>query len=183
MWIKKLDMLSPPITLYYNEEAQHSSIFSGILSVIVYIGVFVASIYYALNFIERTSPKAYFFNKYTEDAGTFPVNASSMFNFIQLTNRESNAIVPFDFGAFIAIGFDDAYDNQYMEDVNITKTKDHWVYGYCNNDSDTEGISELIDFEYYEQSACIREYYDSRKKQYFKTGENGFSISGALSHL
>ena len=164
MWIKKLDMLSPPITLYYEEEAQHSSIFSGILSVIVYVGVFVASIYYALNFIERTSPKAYFFNKYTEDAGTFPVNASSMFNFIQLTNRDSNAIVPFDFGAFIAIGFDDAYDNQYMEDTSIIETTDHWVYGYCNNDSDTEGISELIDFEYYEQSACIREYYDSKKK-------------------
>ena len=167
-------MLSPPITLYYNEEAQHSSIFSGILSIVVYIGVFVAAIYYALNFIERTSPKAYFFNKYTEDAGTFPVNASSMFNFIQLTNRDTNAIVPFDFGAFIAIGFDNAYDNQYMEDTNIIKTTDHWVYGYCNNDSDTEGISELIDFEYYEQSACIREYYDSKKKQYIKTGENGF---------
>ena len=116
MWIKKLDMLSPPITLYYNEEGQHSSIFSGILSVIVYIGVFVASIYYALNFIERKSPKAYFFNKYIEDAGVFPVNATSMFNFIQLTDRESNEIVPFDFRAFIAVGFDNVYNNEYMED-------------------------------------------------------------------
>ena len=68
-------MLSPPITLYYNEDSQHSSIFSGILSLIVYVVVFVAAIYYALNFIERTSPKTYFFNKYTEDAGSFPVNA------------------------------------------------------------------------------------------------------------
>ena len=174
MWIKKLDMLSPPITLYYNEEAQHSSIFSAILSIVVYIGVSVAAIYYALNFIERTSPKAYFFNKYTEDAGTFPVNASSMFNFIQITDKDSNKVLPFDFGAFVAIGFDKAYDQDYMKDKTIVERIDHWVYGYCNNDSDTEGISELIDFEYYEQSACIREYYDSTKKQYIKTGENGF---------
>ena len=174
MFIKKLDMLSSPITLYYDEKSQHSSIFSGLLSIAAYIGVFVAASYYLLNFIQSKAPKAYFFNKYIEDAGAFPVNASSMFNFIQLTDRDSNAIVPFDFGAFIAVGFDNAYNNQYMEDTLIIETLDHWVYGYCNNDSDTEGISELIDFDYYEQSACIREYYDSKKGLYFKTGENGF---------
>ena len=170
MWVKKLDMLSPPITLFYNEESQHSSICSGILSIVVFIAVILAVIYYLLNFIERKSPKAYFYNKYTEDIGTFPVNATSMFNFIQLIDRKSNAIMRFDFDSFIAIGFDNAYNG----DPSIIKDIDHWIYGYCNNDSDTEGISELIDFKYYEQSACIRKYYDSKTHKYINTGEKKF---------
>ena len=174
MFFKKLDMLSSPITLYYDEKSQHSSIFSGILSCATLIGVFVAGFYYLLNFVQSKAPKAYFFNKYIEDAGVFPVNASSMFNFIQLTDRQSNAILPFYFDAFIAIGFDDVYNDEYMKNLSLIQHKDHWFYGKCNNDSDTEGISDLIDFEYYEESACIREYYDSKKGKYFKTGEKGF---------
>jgi hypothetical protein len=48
------------------------------------------------------------------------------------------------------------------------------VYGNCNNNTDTQGISYLIDQKFYEQSACIRKYYDASKKQYFNTGEEGF---------
>ena len=98
MFLNNFDMLSPPITLYYDEKSQHTSIFSGLLSIVVFIIVFIAAIYYFLIFIERSSPKAYFFNKYIADAGSFPVNASSMFNFIQLTDKVSNEVIPFDFG-------------------------------------------------------------------------------------
>ena len=169
-------MLSPPITLYYSEEGTHSSILSGLLTVIVYVIVFVAAVYYMLNFIERKSPKAYFFNKYTEDAGTFPVNASSMFNFIQIVNTESNEPIPFPFDAFKVIGFDDAYNEDYMTTPTneFIASKDHWIYGNCNNDSDTEGISELINFQYFEQSACIRKYYDHETKNYYNTDQPGF---------
>ena len=83
MILKKLDWLSPPITLYFKGEGEHSSIFSGILSIIAYILVFVAGIFYFYEYINRKNPKAYFFNRYIEDAGSFPLNSSSMFNFIQ----------------------------------------------------------------------------------------------------
>ena len=77
MFIKKLDMLSPPITLYYKGENNHSSIFSGILTVISYAIILAAGIYYALEFINKDNPTAYFYNRYMEDVGTFPINASS----------------------------------------------------------------------------------------------------------
>ena len=50
----------------------------------------------------------------------------------------------------------------------------HWLYGPCNNESDTEGIGYLIKHKYYEQSACIRKYYDKSKDSYYDTGDPNF---------
>ena len=49
-FIKKFDMISPPITLYFKGEDQHSSIFSGILSIIIGLLILAATIYYFLGF-------------------------------------------------------------------------------------------------------------------------------------
>ena len=169
-----MDWISPPITLFFKGEGSHVSIYSGILSIVAYVIVVAATIFYALQFINRESPKAYFFTRYVEDAGTFPLNSTQMFNFIQVSDPQSNQKVPLDFEAFRIVGFDDAYSDDYMKDPSIVKIKNHWVYGNCNNNSDTVGISYLIDQKYYEQSACIRKYYDATKGVYFNTGEEGF---------
>ena len=174
MFIKKLDFLSPPITLYFKGELQHGSIFSGILSISSYILVLASIIYYFFGFIKRESPKAYFFTRYVKDAGYFPVNSTQMFNFIQINNKRDNKAIPFDQTIFRAVGVDDVYYDEYYQNPEILENKDHWIYGNCNNDTDTEGIGYLINFDYYEQSACIRTFYDHQKKQYFKTGEAGF---------
>ena len=174
MILKKLDLVSPPITLYFKGETQHISIFSGILTILTYLLILIAGIYYFLGFINRDNPKAYFFNRYEEDAGSFPVNASSMFNFIQINEKTLNKAIPFDFSVIRAVGIDDILYDEYMNNPNIISTKDHWIYGYCNNDSDTKGISSLINFDYFEKSACIRSYYDHSKNQYFNTEEEGF---------
>ena len=84
-----------------------------------------------------------------------------------------------------AIGIDDLFYDEYMNNPNNLSNVNHWVYGYCNNNTDTEGIGYLISFDYYEQSACIRSYYDHSKKQYFKTEEDGFKwpiIEKGCSH-
>ena len=174
MFLKKFDLISPPITLYFKGESSHVSIYSGILSIIAIIIVIISAIYYILEFIHRKSPKAYFYTRYIEDAGEFPLNSTQMFHFIQVTSQENNQKIPLDFQAFRIIGFDDAYADEYMSDGEIAKIKDHWIYGNCNNNSDTKGISYLITQNYYEQSACIRKYYDATKKKYFNTGEEGF---------
>ena len=174
MIIKKLDWLSPPITLYFKGENQHSSIVSAILSVICYALVFASAVYYILEFVHRSNPKAYFFNRYIVDAGYFPINSSSMFNFIQIEDTKTNEAIPFDFTVFRVVGFDDIYSDEYMNNPNILEKKNFWVYGYCNNITDTQGISNLVNFKYYEQSACIRKYYDVKKRQFFNTGEPGF---------
>ena len=59
MFIKKLDILSPYITLYFKGEKKHSSKFSGILSLITFLLVLITSIYYIVEFVNKKSPKAY----------------------------------------------------------------------------------------------------------------------------
>ena len=173
-FIRKLDMISPPITLYFKGEDQHSSIFSGILSIIVGLIILAATIYYFLGFINKDSPKAYFFNRYIEDAGDFPLNSSSIFNFIQFIDKKDDSKMGFDFNSLVAIGLEDLYYDEYMNDPDRISTIDHWIYGPCNFGTDIEGIEYLIDRAKYNNSACIRKYYDKNKDQYFNTGENGF---------
>ncbi len=172
--IKKFDLLSPPITLFFKGEPQHPSIPSVILSIISYSLVLVATIYYFLGFINKDSPKAYFFTRYIEDAGYFPVNASSMFNYIQFIDKYDNTKLGFDFSVLRAVGVNSIYYDQYMNNPEAIETENHWIYGPCNSDSDIKGIEDLIDYTIYNNAACIREYYDKDKNKYFKTGEKGF---------
>ena len=177
-FFQKIDLLSPTITLYFKGETQHPSIPSAILSIIAYALVLAATIYYFLGFINKDSPKAYFFTRYIEDAGYFPVNASSMFNYIQFIDKFDSSKLGFDFQVLRAVGVNRIYYEQYMDNPNVIHEDNddynYWVYGPCNYDSDIQGIEDLIDRTIYDNAACIREYYDKKKKRYFKTGESGF---------
>ena len=172
--MKKLDFLSPPITLYFKGEDQHHSIASAILTFICYTLVLIATIYYFLGFINKDSPKAYFFTRYVEDAGNFPVNSSSMFNYIQFVDKFDSTKLGFDFSVFRAVGVNNIYYEQYMNYPEVISWVNHWIYGACNDNTDIEGIKDLIDPIVYKNAACIREYYNANEKKYYKTGENGF---------
>ena len=181
MFIKSFDMLSPPITLYFQGKRKHNSIFSAILTIISYILILIFAIYFLLEFVQRKSPTAYFFNRYIEDAGVFPVNATSMFHFIQMMDIENNKAVPFDFQSFRVVGFDEVMADSYNLDDDCERPQkriptefNHWLYGPCNNSSDTEGIGYLIDFKYFENSACIRKYYDKSTGKYYETDDPHF---------
>ena len=49
MFFKNVDFLTPKITLYYNRKSSHSSIISGILTIISYLSIFVLVLYTFLN--------------------------------------------------------------------------------------------------------------------------------------
>ena len=181
MFLTKFDMLSPSITLYYEGDDKHPSIFSALLTIVAYTIVFIFGVYYALEFINREKPTAYFFNRHIEDAGEFPLNASSMFAFIQFVDTYTNKPTPIDFTSFRILGFDEVQADTYILDEEHIEPKrrhpeefNHWLYGPCNNNTDTEGIGYLIDFDYFEQSACIRKYYDKSKGVYYNTGDPNF---------
>ena len=84
MFIKKLDYLSPSITFYYQGAQSHTSILSGIISIISIIIIIVFSLYYFHELIIRKNPNSFYFRSFIEDAGTFPINASSFFHFLSL---------------------------------------------------------------------------------------------------
>ena len=81
MIFKKIDLISPDITLYYKGFSSHSSIVSGIIYFIALVIILIFSVYYVWVLFKRENPEAYFYNHFVEDAVTFPINSSSFFKF------------------------------------------------------------------------------------------------------
>ena len=173
--IKDLDYLSPTITLYHNRQLSHSSIVSGILSAISILFIISYSLYFLLGVITHKNPDAFYYNRFVEDAGFFPINSSSIFHFINLRDNNNNnqGEKGFDFKIFRAIGTVNIFEGAYTS-MNSIKEMDHWLYGKCNNDSDTKGISYLIDKEYFNESACIRKFYNHTEGIYYDVNEPNF---------
>ena len=172
MFIRKCDLLSPPITLFFKGEEQHSTIFAGILSIIAYGAIFAFGIYYSLEFINKENPNSFFFNRYVEDAGYYPVNASSMFHFLETIDTDTSTPRQTDFDAFRIIGLEE-FPDVYIRNNDLSNY-DHWLYGPCNNNSDTQGIGYLINFKKFEQNACIKKFYDKNKNNYFEVSNKNF---------
>ena len=173
MHFRYLDYLSPPITFYHEGYLSHSSFISIILSIISFIIIISLSVYFSLDIILRDNPAAFYFNRYIEDAGVFPLNASSFFHFLSIAqNTTDNTDKGIDFRAYRIIGFDFYLEN-YLKDKNLSNYN-HWLYGICNNETDTEGISHLIKYKFFKNSACIRKYYSSKSQKYYDTNDPNF---------
>ena len=172
MFIKKIDIISPPITLFFKGDNIHSSIFSCILTIIVYIIIFIFGINYSIEFIYKKNPTAFFMNRFIDDAGIFPLNASSMFHYIQFRKTSGQEISPIDFNMIRIIGIQNITIDNYPN-INLEYIP-HWLYGPCNNNSDTKNIEYLITSEAYAHCACIRKYYDNKFKKYLDTNDKDF---------
>ena len=175
MILKKIDFISPEITLFYKGSLSHSSIISGILSLISCTIIIGISIYYFLILIyrERDSPKVANNHQYIEDAGIFPLNSSSFFHFISLVKDENQLNYEnFDFTSFNLIGLE-TYINFYENDKDLSKYN-HWLYGFCNREIDIKGIENLVTQDFFTKSACIRKYYDSSSYKYYEIGDKNF---------
>ena len=172
-FFSKIDIISPLITLYYEGRPSHPSIFSGLLSIISYLLMLCFASYYLFQYLKKENPTAFFFNRYVEDAGNFPLNSSSIFSFLQLVNTsQESKIIAIDFDSVRFIGIEVTIDN-YVAYSDLTNY-DHWIYGYCNNDTDIEGISYLVNSNNFYQSACIRKYYNKTTGKYYETSDVNF---------
>ena len=174
--LKKLDFLSPDITLFHKGDTSHSSWMSGILSIIQIIIMVLCGVYYSLDLIYHREPRSYFYYRFIENAGFYPINSSSFFHFIAISTEENLAVdYDFDFLSFRIIGIDSYYVH-YLDDQNITNF-DHWLYGKCNNSTDTNGIEYLIsstDFKRFENYGCIKKFFDSKTGKYYGINEDNF---------
>jgi len=188
MFLKKLDFLSPNITLYHKGSLSHNSWMSGLLSIFSWVIIILCGVYYSLDLIKRQDPKAFFYNRFVEDSGEFLINSSSLFHYISISDIneiDPNNDMGFDFYSFRIIGIDTYYQN-YVLDINRNLSNyKHWLYGKCNNDSYTEGIGNLINQKNFLNFACLSKYYDNETKKYYNKGEQNFRwprISHGLAH-
>ena len=171
--IKKFDFLSQPITLFYQGNPSHPSNISGILSIITLASILSFSIYHLIHLFNREKeiPKSTTFTYFVEDAPLLPLNASSLFHFINLKSLKNKDYEEFDFSYFNIIGI--YYDiSNYESDKNISNYE-HWLYGLCN-ENDIIGIKDIATQDFLKKSACIRKYYDSKNKIYYDTNDPNF---------
>ena len=181
MIIQNLDFLSPEITLFFKGRYKHSSIFSGLITILSYSVILACIIYYTLEFIDRSNPTIYFFNRYVEDTGVYPLNESSLFHYINLISASRNKSTIYDFNSVRIYGIIRTLDS-YIQNYDYSKNS-HWEYALCNYDEDIKykKLKDIIDNNTFSQSACIKRYYSSQDKKYFNKGESGF-IWPTLEH-
>ena len=172
MFLTKFDWLTPPITLYYKGDLQHSSITSSILSILSYCSSIFIGLYLSLDFFKKLSPTVFCFNRYVEDSGVFPLNSSSLFSYFQLIDTKYALPRELDFTYIRIIGTELSIQT-YLERKN-TSGDDHWIYGLCNNDSDIKGIEHLYNYPDFNQSYCIKKYYKKNDNKYYGIGDENF---------
>ena len=76
------------------------------------------------------------------------------------------------FTHFRIVGLQDFYE-AYLYTKNLNDYE-HWLYGKCNNSTDTQGISDIITYDFFEKSACIRKYYSTKDQKYYDTDDPKF---------
>jgi len=83
-------------------------------------------------------------------------------------NKTNSKIVPLDLNKVRIIGIENISTDDYAS-IDLESTN-HWVYGHCKREIDSRNIGHLIENEEeFENSACIRRYYDSKTKKYYPT--------------
>ena len=176
MIIKYLDYLSPRVTFYYKGNLSHASILSGLLSIITITFIIVLAVYFSLDLIQRKDPNTFYFKSFTEDAGLYKVNSSSLFHFVNIVKniRGNSSNEMFDFTYFNIIGAQSYYENYLNNQKMGLKTFDHWLYGYCDKKINTEGLDDLVNYNFFEKSACIKKYYSKKFNRYYDIGDINF---------
>ena len=174
MFFNYIDFLSPKITLYQQGILSHSSIISGILSLLTVISVISMSIIYLIDFLGKKNPTSYFYQRFVQDAGEYQINNSSFLHYISmLVNISGSSVEKFDFNSFQIIGIEvnlGTYIHVFEKNINLL---DHWLYGPCQ-ESLLKELSNTINETNFLNSACIRKYYNSYEKKYYDINEEHF---------
>jgi len=172
MFFKKFDFLSPSITFYHRGYLSHPSVISGILSIISMILILISTVYYLLEIIQRKNPKIFSYTTFVDDAGTFAMNSSNIFHFLSMESIFTKFVNDgINFTYFRIVGFEYYYE-AYLNTKNLSDYE-HWLYGLCNN-KDIQGISDIIAYDFFKRSACIRKYFSKKDQKYYDIDDPKF---------
>ena len=97
MFFHKVDLISPPITLFFRGKSSHSSVFSGILTLISYMIILYFTTRYIIDYLKKKKPTAYYVHRYIDDAGIYEFTSTSLFHYIYLTSKRTKELKEFDF--------------------------------------------------------------------------------------
>ena len=169
MGIKEIDYLSPKITLFFYGKRRHSSVFGGILTIIM---IFVCILYLSVLLMYVCGHKILnitSYKQYSKNPGNieFNNNGSGIFHYIQFLNKTNNEYSKYNkkFARIFMTTLPENYKITY-EYLNMT---DHWVYDECRKGIDDENIPQdtFNTKNNINNGACLRYYYNKTTKKYY----------------
>ena len=173
MDLQKIDFLSSPVSLYFNNKRTHTSKISGILVIIFLLSCISYSSILLYNLINHLDAITLIYKKFEGEAGYYGMNTSSLFHFFQIFSSKNGGYFDKYNSTFIRIYLTYAHYNLesfHLEDI------DHWVFDECREGIDNKDINKdlFLNIANFTNSACIRFYYNINKKQYFSLGDEEF---------
>ena len=162
MYIRKLDYFSPLITLYYKGETRHSSLFSGIISILFSIFVFLVCLFISLDFLLKKNPSSSYFKREIKDVGKINLTHNFFFHYISFLDENLNNT--YDEKVFSIIGLNERFDD-FLKNTSLSEYDfSHWKYEKCeklnlNKENIYNYMKEEIDFNF---SLCLSKYYNKK---------------------
>ena len=173
MFLQNFDFISPNITLYYHNKKQHSSISSGIFSIIILVIIFSLIFFLSLDFLLLKNPTSMYYKTYIDDVDKFYFNSSSLFHYVFL-NQNDFFNITIDEKYFSIIGVPE-HDGNYLLNTNIS-FHDHYIYGPCDMSDvgDKKNILTGDYLKYYKNSFCIKKFYNSTSNEIIYNNDKRF---------
>ena len=172
MFLKKLDIISPNICLYYNNKKRHSSIFGGLLSLIFILNLLGLLIQHSIFNDLPNKHSLHVYRNYDINITSeyFNEDESGIFHFFYLyndNNLEYEELIKYKQlkNGALHIYMINLFNTFEYNSSNLNNY-DHWVYESCNN----YALEEDIKYDY-SFSFCIRHYYNSLDKKYYSIND------------
>ena len=179
MSLSSIDLISPKITLYYKGRNSHISLLGGFFSLCLLCLILLIIFYYIWYiFINPKILSSFSYEQNTTEKIFQSISYSGINHFIQLYSHTDNGW----FGDLdnkniliysIKVNKTSSFNSL---DINLSN-RDHWLYDKCEkifeiNKNLFSDISNNI--PNYSKSICLRFYYNSKKKQYYEIGFDGY---------
>ena len=172
MLIGKFDYIWPLITLYYKGETRHSSIFSGLISIILAIFVIIIGVFVSFDFLFKRNPTSFYSKKEIRDIGTIELSNHFFFHYLSFIEDDN---LHFDNKSFSLIGINNiSYYDFLIEEISEYNFS-HWKYERCqilNNFKKSESL--IINDINFNKSLCLSKYYDKEKNKFINYFEEDF---------
>ena len=181
MFLKNCDFISPEITLHFKGETHHSSIFSGIASIILFILGVSLSIFFSMDLLFKKNPTMFSYERTLQNSLIFPLNSSAFFHYISILNKDNNTNI-YNQKLFTVMGIQGSTSNINLYLNNTDETFSHWIYEKCDENEYGEENSYIFRGDKnkykllnYNNGLCLSKYYDKENNKILFKNDSNFN--------
>ena len=178
--IRWVDFLRPKMNLRHRGALFEYTIFSGIVSLVSIVLIVASVIYFARPLIWRQKPTTNIYEAFSKDNYTFPINSSFYTHFITFSDLNFQTTNELDFTYLRIIGGRFGLNAYEFLNERESEVEEYWIYGKCDQ-SDFVNISDPYVLALYNDSACIKKYYNVEENKYYDKNDINFRWPVLLS--